>query len=121
MANSSPRRSRRRLTLAALPVLALAFLAIATPAHANWGSLTSGACNLSYSNGQSPLRTTTTSNGSCGTIGMSARIYYGGGSYAWTSVTWYGSDPRSWFRDYSGNSMTNSRHYYLSNYVSITA
>lgn len=110
-----------RAALVAIIAIVLFLTTMTASASANYGTLTSGSCTLSYSNGQSPLRTTTTTNGSCGNIGMSARIYYGGGSYAWTSITWYGSYMASYWRDYSGNSMTNSRHYYLSNYVSITA
>lgn len=107
-------RTRRILATA----IAVAAITVATGPVSNAGSstitCTGGSQVISNWSGGASSEAITNSNGTCGNVGHSGKLYIGGGAYSWSSVSWYGSIGGCWVKSYS-YAMQQSRHYWSYN------
>jgi hypothetical protein len=93
-------------------------LGVAAPATAGSGYITclNGNEPITNSNGSTTSHSSTTSDGTCGNVGMRAKTYVGGGAYGWSTTVYYGTGSGTHTRPYSAT-MNQSQHYwsYLGN------
>lgn len=111
------RRDRARGRAIAILTAALLAVAAVTPT-ASAGSGTIACYPGTYhaignaNHGGSSVAFTWTYTDDCGKIGLSARVYVGGGAYGWTGIQWWGKAGAYHYEREFDTTMTASRHYY---------